>query len=135
MAEYRGFVAAVGVGYTLLGVTTFDVQASRDVMYSFEETEPYYLSTGGRLTVTQRLVGPLDVVVSGQRQRSQYQPLKTRLGGRVDTLGVVGGGFRIRIGTAIRLGFIGERTQRRSTSPGQRDFRRTRLLGSLTLGS
>jgi hypothetical protein len=136
VAEYKGFVAAVGVAYTLLGVSTFNVQANRDVMYSFHDIEPYYLSTGGRLTLTQRLFGPLDIVVSGQRQRMAYQSLRTaRVSGRIDTVDVVGGGFRIRLGTNLRVSFTGERTERRSTTPGEQNYGRTRLLGSVTLGS
>jgi hypothetical protein len=136
LAGYRGLVASVGVVYKLLDVTTFDVQANRDVMYSFEEAEPYYVTTGWRVAMTQRLFGPLDMIVSGQRQQLAYQSLETSGPvGRIDTVNTVGGGFGIRIGRNIRVTFSGERTERRSTRPGLQEYQRTRLLGSLTLGS
>jgi hypothetical protein len=133
---YRGLVASVGVTYKLLDVTTFDVQANRDVTYSFEETEPYYLSTGGRVLITQRLFGPVDIVVSGQREQLAYRSLETA--GpveRTDTVNVVSGGFGLRVSRNIRVTLTGERTERRSTSPGQQEYQRTRVLGSVTLGS
>ena len=136
LAENRGLVTSVGVTYRLLDVTTFNVQANRDVTYSFEETEPYYLATGGGVTITQRLAGSLDVIVSGQRQQLAYRSLTTSvLSGRTDTVDIVSGGFGFRIGRNLRLTFTGERTERRSTSPGQQEYRRTRLLGSMALGS
>jgi hypothetical protein len=130
---YRGVVAHVGVTYRLLDTTTFDVQATRDVMYSFEPTEPNYLTTGGGLSVTQRLVGPFSIIGRVHHERHEYQALATSsLPGRVDTVNTLGGGFAYLLSRNIRLSITGERNERRSTEPGQ-SYRRTRIFGSVAL--
>jgi pyruvate,orthophosphate dikinase len=43
---FRGAVTAVNLSYSLLGTTRLGVQANRDIQYSFEFTQPYYLETG-----------------------------------------------------------------------------------------
>ncbi len=53
--DYTGPVATVNLGYTLMGMTRFGVQVDRDVLYSFEQTQPYYVLTGIVGTITQGL--------------------------------------------------------------------------------
>ena len=48
-------VASVNLGYTLMGMTRFGVQVDRDVQFSYEQCEPYYILTGVTGTITQRL--------------------------------------------------------------------------------
>ena len=43
LAGFRGLVGSANVSYTLLNMTTFSVDATRDVMYSFEPATPYFL--------------------------------------------------------------------------------------------
>jgi hypothetical protein len=138
LPEYRGLVASVGVVYRLRDVTTFNVQASRDVGYSYDETQPYYLMTDGGVTITQRVVGPFDLIVSGQRQHLAYRALGDPVqeaAGRTDTVSIIGGGLGFRVRQNVRVTVTGERTERRSTAPGALGYQRTRLLGSLALGS
>ena len=42
--------------YTLMNVTRFEVHATRDITYSYDKLFPYYLESGGQLTVSQRIV-------------------------------------------------------------------------------
>lgn len=135
LPEYRGFVASVGVGATVLGVTHFDVQANRDVMYSFIASEPYYLAFGGRVSVSQRILGPFDIIVSGSRQRLHYQALGgALLAGRLETTTSAGGGIGVHVGDRVRFTLTYDRAQRTSSEPGHRDYERRRMLGSVSLG-
>src|SRR5262249_55080341 len=43
LAAFRGATAAVNLSYVLLGMTRFGVIATRDVQYSFDVNQPYYL--------------------------------------------------------------------------------------------
>ena len=46
----------------LLGSTKFGIQVSRDVQYSFDVNQPYYLQNGLAGTVQQQIFGPVDVI-------------------------------------------------------------------------
>jgi hypothetical protein len=135
LPEYRGFVASAGLGYTLLGVTHFNVRANRDVTYSFDASNPYYLALGGDVIISQRLVGPLDLIVLGNRETLRYQPLGGLvLEGRAETTTSVGGGFGVRAGDHLHFTLTYDRTKRESSGPGTRGFERRRLLGSINYG-
>jgi hypothetical protein len=44
LPDYSGLLVQAGLGYTMLARTKFDLDLGRDVQYSFEDDEPYYLS-------------------------------------------------------------------------------------------
>ena len=135
LPQYRGFVASTGVGYSLLGVTHVDIEGNRDVMYSFEASEPYYLTFGGRIAVSQRVAGPFDLIVLGQRQRLRYQTLGgVSWQGRLETTTSVGGGVGVHLGEHLSFTVTYDRTRRQSSGPVRRDYDRRRMLGSVTYG-
>jgi hypothetical protein len=134
LPEFVGVTSAIGAAATLPGDTRLEVIFDREPRYSFEERQPYYLHTGGRLTVTKRLVGRLDVQVSGGRHSMAYRTFEPDEQTRVDRVNLVGGGFGVRIGDRARLGVNVERTERRSAARPDRTFVRERLFGSLTYG-
>ena len=135
LPPFRGFIMSAGASYTLLGVTRFDVQANRDVMYSFEAEHPYYLASGGFLTVSQRIGGPFELIGLGGRQRLRYQDVGgAQLDGGVETIGTLGAGLGIRIGEHLRVTVTYDRTERNSTESTGRDFERRRVLSSVSYG-
>lgn len=134
LPDYSGLLVQTTVGYTLLGWTRFDLDIQRDVQYSYEETEPYYLTTGGRLTVTQPLVGDLDVQALGGRQTLSYRSAGVGGDTRRDTAEIVGAGLGYRIRDNARLGVNWEYSRRQSAL-NQRQYERQRLFASLTVGS
>ncbi len=71
--DYTGPVASVNLAYTLMGMTRFGVQVDRDVLYSFEQTQPYYVLTGIIGTITQGLSRTWDVQARIGDQRLAYQ--------------------------------------------------------------
>jgi hypothetical protein len=111
---------------------------SRDVQYSFELNQPYYLTTGFRVTTTYQIRDDLDVRVTGGRDRFEYRaeesvpdalPDLTRID-RSDILDL-GGGYRLQ--PNLRLGLDVEYARRLSDRPG-REYRRTRVFGTITYG-
>ena len=71
--DYTGGTMAVDLTYTLLGMTRFAVRAMRDVQYSFDVTQPYYVQTGIEVSVAQQIFGPVDVVFRLIEQRLAYR--------------------------------------------------------------
>ncbi len=134
MPAFRGLVAQVAMRYTLLGRTRFEVAVGRDVDYSYDSQQPYYLRTGGTLTVTQLLAGPFDVQGVAGRDRLEYRGATAAAGpAGTDTTEVGGGGIGYRLGQTARLGVNVEFTRRRGDVPA-RSYDRRRILGSVTYG-
>jgi hypothetical protein len=134
LPDYSGLVVQAGIGYTLMGRTKFDVDVTRDVQYSFEDLEPYYLSTGGRVTMTHQLVGALDVQALAGRQTMAYRRRLVPGEARRDQAETFGGGVGYRLRETMRLGFNWELNRRLSALDARRYVRR-RLYASLTYGS
>ncbi len=134
MPAFRGLVAQVATRYTLLGRTRFDVQVSRDIDYSYQSQEPYYLRTGGTLTVTQLLAGPIDVQGVAGRERLEYRGTTGGTGALpADTTEVGGGGVGYRLGQTARIGVNIDVTRRRSPE-SHRSYDRRRIFGSVIYG-
>jgi hypothetical protein len=132
---YRGFVGSARLHYTLLSVTRFDVEANRDVDFSFDPDQPYYLESGGRLVVTQRVLGPLDVIGIGDRRDLRNQRRgDLSFDGRHEVTTSIGGGVGVQLQKQMRLTLTYERTERNSSEPVGRNYERTRVLGSLSYG-
>jgi hypothetical protein len=134
LPDYSGLLVQAGLGYTLLTRTRFDLDLTRDVQYSFEELEPYYLSTGSRLTVTHQLVGPLDLQAFGGRQSLAYRQRQVAGDVRRDEVDIYGGGAGYRLRDSLRLGLTWETNRRRSVLD-ERRYDRHRIYASLTYGS
>jgi hypothetical protein len=134
LPDYSGLLVQAGVGYTLLARTRFDLDIARDVQYSFEDLEPYYLSTGGRVTVTHQLVGPLDLQGFGGRQTMAYRRRQVADDTRRDRVDTYGGGAGYRLRDNLRLGVTWE-TNRRRSALDERRYERRRIYASLTYGS
>jgi hypothetical protein len=134
LPDYSGLLVQAGLGYTMLARTKFDLDLARDVQYSFEDDEPYYLSTGGRLTVTHQLVGPLDLQAFGGGQTMAYRQSGTPTDVRRDQVRSYGGGAGYRLRNNMRFGVTWE-TNRRQSALNDRDYVRRRIYASLIYGS
>lgn len=131
---YSGPVASIDLGYSMQTNTRFSFRADRDLAYSSEENEPYYVTTGGGVGVTQRLGGLFDIAVRADRHRLAYRTLSgTTEPDRVDTVDVVGGGIGYSM-RGTRIGINYEVAQRRSNTSTDREYMRNRLYGSVDVG-
>src|SRR5262249_14120987 len=70
---YKGSTATVDLSYVAAGSTRLNVQAARDVQYSYDVNQPYYVQTGGTLSITQQIFGPVDVVARVGAARLDYR--------------------------------------------------------------
>lgn len=135
LPSYRGLSAQVNLSYVALGATKIGVTASRDVAYSYEVNQPYYIQTGATASVLQQVYGPLDVVGRVGVQQLDYGD---RIGvvvthaDRSDYVHTYGGGAGYRLGRDIRIGFDVDRDSR--TSP-VRPYQGMRYGLSITYGS
>lgn len=138
LPEYKGSVLSAAVNWSLYGRNVLDIQAVRNVNYSYHPTQPYYLLTGVRTALTRPLFGPVDLHGGAEWEHLSYRwqrhaTLDTDL--QSDTTRVIFGGVRINLGRGLGMAIMGERTDRRSNQIFRRNYERTRLFTSLTFGA
>ena len=133
--DFTGVTAAVAVAYALRDETRIGVTVDRDLRYSFAEQTPYYISTAGRLTFTQRLIGDFDGQVFGGLERIEYQARLDALDAlsETDEVRLVGAGLGYRLGDGSRVGVNIDYATR--TSPAdEREYNRRRIYATLNYG-
>lgn len=108
LGGYRGLIASGDLTYTLLGATRFQVQFGRDVQYSYDVNQPYYLQTGVNGSIAQQIFGPFDAIARAGTARLAYQDRADTLVGvanRVDYNHTYGGGLGYHFSSGLRVGF------------------------------
>lgn len=139
LAENRGIIVEGGLNWSISGVTTFDLGILRKVNYSYQDVLPYYLQTGARLTVTQRLFGPIGLQGSADRQHLSYRWSRGVIPApgsehRVDTADTLSGGVSVHLGRGFSVLIGAERARRHSSNDARQNYDRTRLLSNVTIG-
>jgi hypothetical protein len=140
LPAHLGPIFEASLNWSLFGRTTFDVNGTRDTRYSYQDIAPYYLLTGARLNIAQRLFGPVDLLGGADLQHLSY---RWHYGATSDAtainetqlLKVFSGGVGVNVGHGFRITVSGERTERRSPQDPRQNFQRNRLLSSVTIGS
>jgi hypothetical protein len=133
LPAYSGLVSAVGVGATIYGRHLVQVQANRDVQYSYEDAAAYYVGSTLGLIWTYSVAGPFDVRATGARALMDYRDV-TAAAGR-DTVTSYGGGVGYRFSNRARLGVNVEWSRRLSDRAENRTYRNHRVFAGLTWGS
>lgn len=134
--SYRGTTASVDLTYVLLGMTRFNVQVVRDVSYSYDIAQPYYLQSGVQMMLAQQIYGPLDVVGRFGLESLAYQNregVSVQLVDRTDVVHSYGGGFGYHLGDTMRIGVNVDKQRRRSDLP-HREYEGLKIGTSLTYG-
>jgi len=137
LAGFRGTTVAADLSYVLLGVTRFAVKGTRDVQYSYDVNQPYYLQSGISLEISQQVVGPLDVVGRAGNARLEYRDragAAVAVSNRVDHVETYGGGIGYHVGRDTRIGFNVDQYQRLSPVSG-RQYKGLRYGVAVTYGS
>ena len=104
--DFQGLVADVAANYRLRA-TRFDVLFTRDITYSYEATEPYYVLTNVGLRVKQKITHTWDVVGLLGRQWLGYSQIETPGQPGIDRLDRsygVGGGVGYQVDETLRVG-------------------------------
>jgi Putative beta-barrel porin 2 len=134
--DFAGLVADVEANYRARA-TRFDLKLQRDIEYSAEVLEPYYLLTDVGLKITQKITLRWDVVANLGRQWLAYRQADDGIGdtvpARTDTGSRIGGGVGYSFGEALRLGVDIDYYQR-SSRRFLRDYDGLRVGGSFTYG-
>jgi hypothetical protein len=136
LPNYKGPAGAVNVSYRLLGTMRISVGAVRDVSFSYDVDQPYYVQTGLSGSVSRALVGPVDVVGRAGNQRLAYRSrvgISEALSNRVDNVTSYGGGVGYHMGRRGRLGLNVDKMTRVSDISSRR-FDDVRIGASLTYG-
>ena len=133
---FTGTTVSVNLSYVALGSTKLSVQAARDVQYSYQVDQPYYLQTGVSGSFAQQLFGPLEVVGRIGAQRLDYRDraeAEVAVSDRTDHVRSYGGGFGYHMGRELRLGFDIDR-QKRTSGVSYRQYDGLRYGTSVTYG-
>jgi hypothetical protein len=135
VSSYRGVTAFADLRYLFRDRVDVKFDANRDVEYSYDPLQPYFLEVGGRLTITQRVVGPFGVLAIGERRDIQHQQINgTSFNGRRESTAALGAGLVIQKSKQLRFELVYERTSRTSSEPGWREYERQRLFASAIYG-
>jgi hypothetical protein len=133
LEPFTGLVASTSLSYTLRGTTKVTVTASRDITYSYERVQPYFVVASVGLAVRRQIVGPIDVSAAVQRETYRYRDLL--LPGataadldRVDRLFAWSGSVGYRIGRNMRAGMGTAYRARQSNSARLRDYEGFRVI-------
>jgi hypothetical protein len=111
LPEFSGLVSQLGLSYTLLGATTVGVSYRRDLTYSYEELQPFFVNDGVGASIRRAVGRRFDVLLSADRHKYSYKDLLgrpeiTALPRRLDTTWVYAGsvGYRLARGGRVGLG-------------------------------
>ncbi len=135
---YAGIVADVGLGYRFGDRTRVTLDVLRDVRYSYEPLEPYFVvnSIGG--SATQQIARRFDLSVGTSRLSYSYRTFDG-LGSvvarpaRVDLIHTYSASVGYRLGRGTRIGFGGSLYVRDSNQPG-RSYEGLRFGTDVTYG-
>jgi len=123
MPAYHGLASDVSLSYTALGTTRLIGTFARDVQYSYDINQPFYVQTGGMLTAQQQIYGPFDMTGKVGAYGLSYLD---RLGAdiqnvnRNDAIRVYGAGAGYHAGRDLRIGFSVEQYHRTSVIDSRR---------------
>jgi hypothetical protein len=134
---YRGSTAAVDLTYVALGTTSLGFQLGRDVQYSYDIDQPYYLQTGFAASIQQQIYGPVDASARVGAARLEYEDrlgMPPPVAERADHVQTFGGGVGYHVGRDVRIGFNIDKQTRESPVPYRR-YHGLRIGMSVTYGS
>jgi hypothetical protein len=135
LAGYDGPVASVALGLRILDRLRGRVDGGRDVRFSYDPLQPFYLETGVLFEIRHRVAGPFELIGMGERWQLRHQRIGgTSFDGRRENTNVIGGGIGIRVREQVELSFTVDRRERTSSDPLLRGYERQRILASVTYG-
>lgn len=135
LPDYSGFVSSGAIGLILGGQYKLDTSFTRDVRYSYEESLPYYIVSGGRATLAVQTAAALDVRFTAGRESMNYRALAGATSPGTDLQTVYGAGVGYRIAERLRLVLEAEFTHRTSERDESREYRNKRLVTTLNWGA
>jgi Putative beta-barrel porin 2 len=139
LPAFSGIVADVGLSYRLLSTTRIDFTVDRDVRYSAELLQPYYIDNSLGASIRRALGSDFDVLLHGEVHRYQYQnyqagvPAAAGLADRLDRTVSYSASVGYRVRRGVRLG-IGVTSYDRVSPRAGRSYHGLRIGTDLTYG-
>ncbi len=118
---FRGLIANADVSFATVGSTRLGVQVVRDLNYSYDVQQPYYIQSGATVSLTRGLFGPLNGTARVGLQQLAY---RGRAGAallvpdRADFVSLFGGSVGYRVAGGMRVSINVDRQQRNSDLAG-----------------
>jgi hypothetical protein len=136
LPDFTGVVADVNLSARLREANLLTVRWRRDLLYSFEPLQPYYVLSGLGASLRRQVVGRIDAIMSFDQFESSY---RNRLDiedtpARVDTTRTYSGDLGVRLGRRSRIGLRVAKSSRDSTLRRERDYQATQLGLSYSYG-
>jgi hypothetical protein len=129
LTTFQGITARGGITTLLVWRAILGVDYVRDVQYSYDRREGYYVEDGADVVYTQRIGGPFDIQGRVSRHALDYG---ARTGiGKTETVWSYHGGVGYSLDGGSRFGVSYEIAERQGGDL-ERDFERRRLFGSFT---
>jgi hypothetical protein len=132
LPDFSGLISAVQIAATIYGRHQLQAQFTRDVQYSYDLSADYYIGTGGTVTWTTLVLGPVDVRGTAARFLLDYRGGEGLPHDRTTTYG---GGTGYRFTNHARLGVNVEWSRRDSTLAAERRYHNRRIFAGLTWGT
>lgn len=137
--DFAGVIGEVDARYTWREQTRLGFKASRDIEYSIEDVQPYFVANGGGLEITQVIGLNWFAVARGSRTRLVYRNYiggTAPIGdvGRSDRVDTYGAGFGRKLGDDIRVSLDVNKVRRLSTVV-MRQYEGYRVGVSISYGS
>ncbi len=131
VSRFRGVTSGASLSFTGFWRGRMDFDASRNISYSYDFNEGYYVGTDVVATYTQRVIGAVDVLTRGGVGKMDYGR-RTGLDARVDTMRTLAAGVGYNFNTGGRFGVTYEYEIRESDAFADRRYVSRRLFGSYT---
>jgi putative beta-barrel porin BBP2 len=136
VSSFKGTTANVGLTYVAFDATRLAFTFSRDVQYSYDINQPYFLQTGFAGSIAQQIFGPFDVIARGTTASMAY---RNRAGAvvqfpdRVDQFQSYGGGIGYHMSRDLRLG-VNVDNERRVSDVATRQYNNLKFGSAVTYG-
>ena len=136
LASFKGTTAKVDLTYVAFGSTRLAFGLSRDVQYSFDINQPYFLQTAFNGSIAQQIFGPFDVVVRGGTASLAYRDREGAgilVSDRVDHSQTYGGGIGFHMSRDLRLG-VNVDKEHRISDIAAREYNNLKIGSAVTYG-
>lgn len=133
---FNGVVADVKLGYTVPGAGRLTLEASRDLQFSPEVSQPYYVVTALGGNLRRHVWRDFDVVVGSRRTRQDHRALAGAAARpRRDLILFYSADVGYHLNRAARVGFLVSWQRRESSAGALRNYRGMTAGLSFTYGS
>ncbi len=125
VTPFEGILGSVTLTYPFLEIGRFNFSLTRNIEYSFDSVEAYFLENTANIAYTHHLFGVVDAQVRAGRSYFDYSARPTSAA-RTDTLDTVAGslGYNLRNRTRVAVNY--EYSRRRSELLAERNYQRRR---------